>query len=123
MRGFTGVDGGSAVGAGPAMGVLDGTLLGTVPDGVTVVTVSGGSWELGDGLLDGGLSDVLGATVVPGVVEITDVLDAGGPMVAFVDALSPLLMMTAVAMAPTARIAPAITVGRQRRSVGHSDSP
>jgi hypothetical protein len=45
-------------------------------------------------------------------------------MVAFVDALSPLLMITAVAMAPTATTTPTkAATGRQRGSDGHTSSP
>jgi hypothetical protein len=65
----------------------------------------------------------VGGTVSRGVVEITEVGDTGGPMVALVDALSPLLMMTAVAMAPIATTAPTTAVGRHRRSAGQSESP
>jgi hypothetical protein len=44
--------------------------------------------------------------------------------VALVDALSPLLMMTAVAMAPTATTAPIIAAaGRHRRSAGQASAP
>jgi hypothetical protein len=92
---------------------------------VTVVTVSGGSWGtpdvLGEALGDG-LADALGGFVVRGA-EVT-VRGAGAPTVALVDALSPLLMMTAVATAPAATTAPTnATTGRQRRSVGQASSP
>jgi hypothetical protein len=116
-------DGGIAVGAGAAVGVLGNVALGCVVDGGTVVTVSGGSGGRKDGL---GLVGVvsLGGALQRGVVEITGVRGTGGPMVAFVDALSPLLMMTAVAMAPIATTAPTIAVvGRHRRLVGQIDSP
>lgn len=94
--------------------------------GVKVVTVSGGSW----GVLVG-LGDALGATVVRGVdgcvegVVITVLgVGVGAPTVALVVALSPLLRMTAVAMAQVATTAPATaTTGRQRRSAGHARSP
>ncbi len=102
------------------MGVPVGPMLGDALGGVTVVTVSGGNW----GALDG-LGDALGGAVVLGVegAEVT-VLGAGTPTVALVDALSPLLMMTAVAMAPRATTAPRIAVtGRHRRSAGQANSP
>jgi hypothetical protein len=114
-----------AVGAGPAVGHL-GAGLGRVLGG-RVVTVSGGSCGPSDGLGDGRggvVVTALGGVDCRGVVEITGVLDAGGEIVAFVDALSPLLMTTAVAMAPTATTTPATTaVGRQRRSAGQRESP
>jgi hypothetical protein len=114
-----------AVGAGAAVGFL-GARLGSVPGG-KVVTVSGGSCGPKDGLVDGrgaAVVDALGGADCRAVVEITGVREAGGLIVAFVDALSPLLMMTAVAMAPMATTAPATTVvGRQRRSVGQRESP
>jgi hypothetical protein len=93
--------------------------------GVTVVTVSGGSWGgrevLADGL--GGAvgfgREGTGVSVVSVVTVVT-----GAPRVALVDALSPLLMMTAVAMAPTATTAPIIAAaGRHRRSAGQASSP
>lgn len=119
MRGFTVADGGIAVGAGAAVGVRGSVVPGSLPDGGTVVTVSGGS----DGRKDGiGVS--LGGAVARGVVEITGVRVAGGPMVALVDALSPLLMMTAVATAPIATTAPATAaMGPHRGPPGKSDSP
>jgi hypothetical protein len=94
--------------------------------GVKVVTVSGGSW----GVLVG-LGDALGGTVVRGVdgcvegVVITVLgVGVGAPTVALVVALSPLLRMTAVAMAQVATTAPATaTTGRQLRSAGHARSP
>ena len=125
MRGFKVADGGKAVGAGAAVGALGGARLGSVL-GVRVTTVSGGSCGRNDGLLEGlgdGLVDALGGAVSRGVVEITGVRAAGGPMVAFVDALSPLLMTTAVATAPSATTAPTIAVARHRRSAGQSESP
>jgi hypothetical protein len=90
--------------------------------GVTVVTVSGGSWGGREVLADG-----LGAAVGfggegTGVWVVTVV--TGAPRVALVDAVSPLLMMTAVAMAPTATTAPIIAAaGRHRRSAGQASSP
>jgi hypothetical protein len=98
--------------------------------GLKVVTVSGGSW----GVLVGP-GDALGGTVVRGVdgcvegcvegVAITVLgVGVGAPTVALVVALSPLLRMTAVAMAQVATTAPATaTTGRQRRSAGHARSP
>jgi hypothetical protein len=90
--------------------------------GVTVVTVSGGSWGgrevLADGL-GGAVGFGRGGTGVWVVTVVT-----GAPRVALVDALSPLLMMTAVAMAPTATTAPIIAAaGRHRRSAGQASSP
>jgi hypothetical protein len=125
VREFGVADGGMAVGAGAAVGSL-GARLGSVLGG-KVVTVSGGSCGPNDGLVDGRGGVVvaaLGGADCRGVVEITGVREAGGPIVAFVDALSPLLMTTALAMAPTATTAPATTaVGRQRRSAGQRESP
>jgi len=47
----------------------------------------------------------------------------GGAIVAFVDAVSPLLMTTAVAMAPTATTAPTTAAtGRHRLSAGQTGS-
>jgi hypothetical protein len=115
-----------AVGGGAAVGLLGGAAVGSVLNGGKVVTVSGGSWGRNDGLgerSDGVVGDALGGAVSRGVVEITGVRDTGGPMVAFVDALSPLLMTTAVAMAPMATTAPTIAVGRHRRSPAQSESP
>ncbi|OQZ88321.1 serine kinase [Mycobacterium alsense] len=83
--------------------------------GVTVVTVSGGN--AGAEARGMGLGDALGGAEV-------SVRGAGAPTVALVDALSPLLMMTAVAMAPTATTMPRIAAaGRQRASAGHASSP
>jgi len=88
---------------------------------VTVVAVSGGSWGAREVLGDG-LGDALGGFVVRGA-EVS-VRGAGAPTVALVDALSPLLMMTAVATAPTATTAPTnATIGRHRRSAGQASSP
>jgi hypothetical protein len=79
---------------------------------VTVVKVSAGNRE-GPGAALGGTD----ALVVAGA-EVTG-WGAGAPSVALVDALSPLLMMTAVAIAPSAATAPTIAVaGRQRESAG-----
>lgn len=74
--------------------------------------------------------------MVPGAVALGDVLGigcgvvdstgrgVGAPMVALVVALSPLLMMTAVAIAPIAITPPSSAVtGRQRRSAGQTSSP
>ncbi|CAG7251229.1 hypothetical protein PICSAR255_03776 [Mycobacterium avium subsp. paratuberculosis] len=80
---------------------------------MTVVNVSAGSGR-------DGLGEALGGTdalVVAGA-EVTE-CGADAPTVALVDALSPLLMMTAVAIAPRATTAPTIAVaGRQRESAG-----
>jgi len=76
---------------------------------------------------------VLGGAVVLGGGVVVDVLGAGcgvadstgrgAPMVALVVALSPLLMMTAVAIAPIATTPPTSAVtGRQRRSAGQASS-
>jgi hypothetical protein len=105
---------------GVSVGRMLGVSVGRALGGVTVVTVSGGVW----GALDG-LGDALGGTVVLGVegAEVT-VLGGGTPTVALVDALSPLWMMTAVAMAPRATTAPTMAVtGRHRRSAGQANSP
>jgi len=89
-------------------------MLGNALGGVTVVTVSGGTWVACEGL---------GGAVVLGV-EDAEVGGTGAPTVAFVDALSPLLMMTAVATAPRATTAPRIAVaGRHRPSGAQDDSP
>jgi hypothetical protein len=117
VRGFSAAGGGKTVGGGTAVGVRVGAALGVV----TVVTVSGGSWGARDVLGDG-LGDALGGTVVRGA-DVT-VRGNGAPTVALVDALSPLLMMTAVATAPTATTAPTnATIGRHRRSAGQASSP
>jgi len=94
--------------------------------GVKVVTVSGGSL----GVLVGP-GDALGGTAgrgvdgcVEGVVITVLGVGVGAPTVALVVALSPLLRMTAVAMAQVSTTAPATaTTGRQRRSAGHARSP
>lgn len=113
--------GGTAVGAGAALGSRVGgaaVLVGALP-GVRVVTVSGGSGAP-DGV-GGALVDALGGALDRGAV--TAVLGAGTPTVALVVALSPLLMITAVAIAPIATMAPMNNAtGRQRRSVGHAHS-
>jgi hypothetical protein len=102
------------VGGGAAEGVAG---LGVV----TVVTVSGGSCGVREVPGDG-LCDALGGFVFRGA-EVT-VRGAGAPTVALVDALSPLLMMTAVAMAPRATTPPTIAAtGRHRRSAGQASSP
>jgi hypothetical protein len=63
-----------------------------------------------------------GGAVVLGVLEIT-VRGAGAPIVALVVALSPLLMTTAVATAPSATTTPTnAATGRQRRSAGQAHS-
>src|SRR5947209_12494247 len=114
VRGFSATGGGAPVGTGAAVGVRVGTRPGDALGGVRVVTVSGGS-----GVCDalGGLGDALGVLGAGGA-EVS-VRGAGAPTVAFVDALSPLLMMTAVAMAPRATTAPRIAAaGRQRVSAG-----
>jgi hypothetical protein len=84
----------------------------------TVVTVSGGSWGLADGV-GAGLGDALGGFVVRGA-EVTG--RGGGATVAFVDALSPLLIMTAVATAPTATTAPTNAATGRHRLSGHACS-
>jgi hypothetical protein len=78
--------------------------VGALLGGGTVVTVSCGSRRvvLGGAL---GVGDMLAGADVRGDVDIT-VRGAGAPTVAFVVALSPLLMMTAVAIAPIATTAP-----------------
>jgi len=108
------------VGVGAAPGILVGPMLGDALGGVTVVTVSDGNW----GPLDG-LGDALGGAVGLGVEgAVVTIRGVGAPTVALVDALSPLLMMTAVAMAPSATTPPTIaTTGRHRRSVGQANSP
>src|SRR5271167_3490620 len=106
VRGFSAVIGGRAVGAGAAMGGTVATVLG---GGATVVTVSGGSWGLADGL--GG---AVGGGIAGAVVTVRGI---GPPTVALVVALSPLLIITAVAMAPRATTLPTIPAsGRHRRS-------
>ena len=68
------------------------------------------------------MCEVLGGGVVWGV-EGAEVRGADGPTVAFVDVLSPLLMMTAVAIAPRPTTAPRIAVtGRHRLSGAQADS-
>jgi hypothetical protein len=90
--------------------------------GVTVVTVSGGSWG-GREVLADGLGGAVGFGREGTGVSVVTVV-TGAPRVALVDALSPLLMMTAVAMAPTATTAPIIAAaGRHRRSAGQASSP
>ncbi|GLD41232.1 hypothetical protein Mkiyose1665_17320 [Mycobacterium kiyosense] len=112
MRGLRAAPGGVAVGPGAAVGSRVGALLG----GVNVVTVSGGSG------VRAVLGGVLGAAGLRGVVEIT-LRGVGAPTVALVVALSPLLMMTAVATAPTATTAPKKrAMGRQRRLAGQAHS-
>jgi hypothetical protein len=121
VRGFSAGTGGATVGAGAAVGVCVGPMPGDALGGVTVVTVSGGGWAgcVGLGELLGGLG---GAAVLD--VEGTDVRGGDAPTVALVDALSPLLMITAVAMAPRATTAPRIAAsGRQRLSDTQADSP
>ena len=107
---------------GGAVGRALGVLLGAALGGVTVVTVSGGSWGTRDGL-----GDILGGAVglgVEGEVITVRGVGVGTPTVAFVDALSPLLMMTAVATAPSATTAPTTAAtGRHRLSAGQTNSP
>ncbi len=88
--------------------------------GGTVVTVSG---DNGPGEVRGaGLSDALGGAVALGA-DGTEVRGGGAPTVALIDALSPLLMMTAVATAPRATTAPRIAVtGRHRPLGAHASS-
>jgi hypothetical protein len=90
-------------------------VLGAALGGVTVVNVSRGNC---------GEVDALGGRAALGaVVEDATVGGTGAPTVALVDALSPLLMMTAVAMAPTATTAPkTAAAGRQRLSFGQASS-
>ena len=103
------------------MGVRVGPTPGNALGGVTVVTVSGGNWGVGERL--GELPGGLGGAVVLGVGG-AEVMGAGAPTVAFVDALSPLLMITAVATAPRATTAPRIAAnGRHRPSDGQANSP
>ncbi|OBK57623.1 hypothetical protein A5656_17350 [Mycobacterium gordonae] len=87
--------------------------------GAIVVTVSGGSrprLEVG-----GALVAALGGALDRG--DVTAVLGGAAPTVALVVALSPLLMITAVAMAPMATTAPrSKAMGRQRRSAGQAHS-
>jgi hypothetical protein len=106
--------GGTSAGAGKARGGPVGAALGTV----TVVTVSGGSCGTAEALGDG-LRDALGGLVVRGA-EVTVV--GAGPTVAFVDALSPLLMITAVAMAPMAITAPRTATAGRHPPTGHRSS-
>jgi hypothetical protein len=109
-------EGGRAVGAGAAVGPLLGERLGG-----TVVTVSGGSWDV---LV--GAGEALGGIVVCGADGVlTAVRDGiGGATVPLVVALSPLLMMTAVPMAQIAMSAPpTAAMGRQRPFDGHARSP
>ncbi len=118
MRGSSAAGGGGpvGVGGGAAVGVCVGPVLGAALGGVTVVTVSGGNWGVLRGWAGPRSSVVAGAEV--------SVRGAGAPTVALVDALSPLLMMTAVAMAPRATTAPRIAAtGRQRDSAGQASSP
>ena len=99
MRGFSAIGGGASVAGGAAVGVC----VGAAPGVVTVVTVSGGGSGVREAPGDGP-GDALGGLVVCGA-EISG-RGAGAPTVALVDALSPLLMTTAVATAPTATTAP-----------------
>ncbi len=115
MRGFSAADGGGVSSkGGAAVGDPVGARLGDALGVVTVVNVSGGSCGEREGL-----GCALGATELF-VVAGADVTGWGaGARVALVEALSPLLMMTAVAIAPTATTAPRIAVaGRQRSSAG-----
>lgn len=82
------------------------------------MTVSGGSCPatevLGDGLREAvGVLELRGADV--------RVVGAGAT-VPFVEALSPLLMMTAVAMAPIAMIAPSSATAGRQLPTGQSSS-
>ncbi len=87
-----------------------------------MVRVSGGSWGLAEALGDG-LREKLGGAV-DGVVDITVVRGAGGPTGVLIDALSPLLIMTAVAMAPSATTTPpAAATGAQRGAPDQRKSP
>ncbi len=70
-------------------------------------------------MLEDGLREALGALLV----RVADVTMVGaGPTVAFVDALSPLLMITAVAMAPIAMIAPSRATAGRQLPMGQSSS-
>ena len=110
--------GGTSAGGGAASGGPVGAALG----GVSVVTVSGGSWGAREvlGVLVEGRCDALGGLVVRGA-DVTDV-GAGAPTVAFVDALSPLLMITAVAIAPIATTAPSTATAGRHPPKGHRSS-
>lgn len=94
--------------------------------GVKVVTVSGGrEGMLAGGVLLGLLVGVVDGGAVDGrVVRVAvDIAGRGGTTVALVVALSPLVTMTAVAMAPTAITPPTRAVrGRHRRSAGQSSA-
>ncbi|OBK92846.1 hypothetical protein A5645_22625 [Mycobacterium asiaticum] len=98
--------------------------------GVSVVTVSGGSVRVTPGVVLGAVADggdMLGGLVLgvaDGVVDMVGVIAGrGGSTVALVVALSPLLMITAVAIAPIAMSAPTNSAtGRQRRSAGQAHS-
>lgn len=103
--------GGTSAGGGAASGGLVGAALG----GVSVVTVSGGSWGACEVLCD-----ALGGLVVRGADDTE--LGAGAPTVAFVDALSPLLMITAVAIAPIATTAPSTATAGRQVPTGHRSS-
>jgi hypothetical protein len=115
VLGFTVALGGTSAGAGAASGGLAGATLG----GVSVVTVSGGSWAAREVLGDG-VCDALGGPLVRGA-DVTEV-GAGAPTVAFVDALSPLLMITAVAIAPIATTAPSTATAGRHVPTGHRSS-
>jgi hypothetical protein len=61
---------------------------------------------------------------VEGEVITVRGVGVGTPTMPFVDALSPLLMMTAVAIAPSATTAARIAAtGRHRLSAGQANSP
>lgn len=99
--------------------MASGGLVGAALGGVSVVTVSGGSWGAREVLGDG-LCDAPGGLVVRGA-DVTEV-GAGAPTVAFVDALSPLLMITAVAIAPIATTAPSTATAGRQVPIGHRSS-
>jgi hypothetical protein len=67
-----------------------------------------------------GLCDALGGPEVRGA-DVT-VVGAGGPTVAFVDALSPLLMITAVATAPIASTALSTATAGRHPPTGQKSS-
>ena len=69
-------------------------------------------------MLGAGLCDALGGPEVRGADVM--VVGAGAPTVAFVDALSPLLMITAVATAPIATTAPSTAPAGRRPPEGQS---
>jgi hypothetical protein len=116
VLGFSVALGDTTAGGGAASGGVVSAALG----GVSVVTVSGGSAGACD-VLGAGRCVALGGLVVRGA-EVT-IVGAGGPMVPFVDALSPLLMITAVAIAPIATTAPSTATAGRHPFEGQSRAP